>query len=690
MSNTRLSKIQKSIADCSEGAAAFKSCSSGIGDTFSSNASVYVRDGYTRSNYEAVRPNERVPVEFLESLSFCNDAYYSVAIVRNVIDLMSDFCVKGIDWVHPNRNVQAFYKEWGNTCDWKNVSERFCNYLFRLANTAVIPELSVIPLSIADQWKRTRGSEFKNVKVKKREIPSSYSFLDVTALQEELSPEALSFGQRVFRVNNSGGLISSFSNYNVTFRSQKASSFSGKLYQSLPKHLRDRISENNGNLTLVDGTDIYLYHYRKDDWDTWARPIILSIAEPLIMLKKMHLADMSALDGVISNVRLWKIGYIDQTNVLNSIIPSADMLTKFSNLLKQNLAGGVLDIVWGPDLDFKESSSNSHHFLFPDKYSQLMSEIYDGLGVNPSLAGGSAAGSTGMTNNAISMKVLVERLSYVRNKLREFWMRESVKVQKAMGFSSPAILQFDDAIFSDEISYKKLLIELYDRDIISQEGLRDEFNIIDPIESKRVLREVKRRTKEVIPPKASPFHDPMIKTKLMSDLVKGGGMDGDELNVDVKKEDVVTKDPGGRPIGKKDSIKRDPKKVSPKKAFAGDFLEMQVWAREALDSISNIVGDAYLQEKSKANFRQLNDEEAQEYEDFKLSILMGLKPFSNIDINSIQNAVANIKPTAIERQIRDTLLAELPSKINRSITMDDKRIAASAAYAMSVLSENDV
>ena len=87
MSNTRLTKIQKSVADCSAGASAFKSCSAGVGDTFSSNASVYVRNEYNRSNYENVRPGERVPIEFLESLSFCNESYYSVAIVRNVIDL---------------------------------------------------------------------------------------------------------------------------------------------------------------------------------------------------------------------------------------------------------------------------------------------------------------------------------------------------------------------------------------------------------------------------------------------------------------------------------------------------------------------------------------------------------------------------------------------------------------------------
>lgn len=688
MSHKNIDFINKSIAAAAEGATAFKGCSSGISNTFSANASVLVRPEYNRVNYENVRPGERVPVEFLESLSFCNEAYYSVSIVRNVVDLMADFCTKGIDWAHPNRSVQNFYKEWFNSVNGRDVSERFCNYLFRLANIAVVPEKSRIPASIADQWKKTKGAEFKNIKVNKMEIPSAYSFLDVTALQEEITPVSVNSGKRMFKVSSSGGLISSFTNYSLTFRAQNSNSFSGRLYQSLPQFLKNRVAENKGNLVLTDGEDVFIYHYRKDDWDTWARPIIMSIAEPLIMLKKMHLADMSALDGVISNVRLWKIGYLDTNNILNSIIPSPDMLTKFSNLLRNNIAGGVLDIVWGPDLDFKESSSTTHQFLFPDKYSQVMSEIHDGLGVNPSLAGGSTTVGGGKENSAISMKVLVERLNYVRSKLKDFWMKESVKIQKAMGFSSPAILQFDDAIFSDEISYKKLLIELYDRDIISQEGLREEFNIIDPIESKRVLREARRREKETIPPKASPYHDPMIKTKLMSDLVKTGNMDGDELNVDVKKSDVFSKDAGGRPVGVKDSIKRKTKKSSTtKKTFAADFLETQVWAKEALDKISSIIGDAYLEEKGKANFRQLNDDEVSEFEDLKLTVLMPIKAFSNIDTTVITGAMANIRPTVIERKIRDSLLEALPSKINRPITIDDKRIATAAAYAISVLSD---
>jgi len=683
-----LIKLNKAVAAYSSAGRAFKGCSTGLNDTFSAKASVSVRNEYTKTNYSAARPSERVPTDFLEVLSFCNESYYNVDIVRNVIDLMADFCVKGIDWAHSNKGVQAFYREWFNTVHGKDVSERFCNYLFRLGNLAVMPERSKISEEIADSWKKTKGQEFKSIKTKNLEIPSGYTFLDVTALQEDITPANISSGERLFRVGAAGGLISTFTNYNLTFRSQNGSSFSGRLYQSLPNKLKSRVAESNGNLILKDGEDIFLYHYRKDDWDTWSRPIILCIAEPLIMLKKMHLADMSALDGVISNVRLWKLGYIDTTNIVNSIIPTPEMLEYFSNMLLNNISGGVLDVVWGPALELIESASTAHHFLFSEKYTQVMNEIYDGLGINPSMAGGSGAGNSGMTNNAISMKVLVERLAYVRNKLIDFWTRESRIIQKAMGFSTPAKIQFDDAIFSDEISYKKLLIELWDRDIISVEAIREEFNFIDSIESSRILKETKRRKKGTIPPKASTFHDPMVKDKLVSDLVKTGNMDGDEMGVDVKKDDVFSKNAGGRPVGVKDTIKRDPKKVSTRKVVAS-FMETQVWAREALDKITEVIGGPYLEEKSKANFRQLSDEESNQFEDLKLSILMGISPFSSVNQETIEKSISNIKVSTVERGIRDALLFSLSQKIKRPQTMDDKRIASAAAYAISVLSEQE-
>lgn len=688
MTEKSVAVIKKAMENAATKACAFNTCAPGVANsfTYSSVASVSTRSEYTRDNYYNIRQSERVPKSFVDSLIFCNESYYNVSIVRNIVDLMSDFCKKGLDWNHKNKSVQSFYRSWYAKISGDHVSERFCNYLIRLGNLCIVPETSKIPQDIASEWKKARGSEFKNIRVRDLSIPSGYNFIDVTALTEELN-STRTMGNRSFKLNGNGGLVNNFGHYTVDYRKQSGQNFSSRLYQSLPLEIRRKITETNGSISLEEGKDVILYHYRKDDWDTWARPIILSIAEPLIMLQKMHLADASALDGVISGVRLWRVGYIDQTNILNSIIPEPYMLEQIRNMIRTNASGGVLDIVWGPDLDFKESSSTAYEFLYPEKYTQIMSEIYDGFGVNPSLAGGLSSSKGALGNSAISMKVLVERLAYIREKLTDFWMSEARKVQKAMGFSSPAVISFDDAIFSDEISYKKLLIELYDRDVISLEGLREEFNYIDPIESSRIYKEEKRRKGGKILPKASPYHDPMVKDKLVSDLIKSGNMDGEEFNIDVKKEDVFSKDKGGRPVGVKDSIKRDPKSAKPKRTFAAEFLEMNVWAKESLDKISEAVGSNYLSELNKKNFRQLNTQETEDFEDLKLSVLCSIEPYSEIDNETIFKNVGNIKNISFEKSIKVALLGELSQKMNRTPTIDDSRIASAAAYCMSKMTE---
>ena len=49
--------------------------------------------------------------------------------------------------------------------------------------------------------------------------------------------------------------------------------------------------------------------------------------------------------------------------------------------------GGTMDLVWGPDLDFKESNSQVYKFLGSEKYQPLLTSIYAGLGIPPTLTG---------------------------------------------------------------------------------------------------------------------------------------------------------------------------------------------------------------------------------------------------------------------------------------------------------------
>jgi hypothetical protein len=132
--------------------------------------------------------------------------------------------------------------------------------------------------------------------------------------------------------------------------------------------------------------------------------------------EKMKLADLAALDGAISQIRLWRVGSLD-----HKIIPKQDVIKKLRDILASNTGGGTMDLIWGPELDFKESQSQVYKFLGSEKYQPVLTSIYAGLGIPPTLTGASTGG--GYTNNYVSLKTLIERLEYGRQLLTQFWQK---------------------------------------------------------------------------------------------------------------------------------------------------------------------------------------------------------------------------------------------------------------------------
>ena len=193
------------------------------------------------------------------------------------------------------------------------------------------------------------------------------------------------------------------------------------------------------------------------------------------------------------------------------ILPNKSAINKLRDILASNVGGGTMELVWGPELSFQESSSDVYKFLGSEKYNSVLNSIYAGLGVPPTLTGMATNGG-GFTNNFISLKTLLERLQYGRDFLKKFWEKEIEIVRKAMGFRYKAHIQFDQMTLSDEAATKNLLIQLADRDIISHETLLERFKEIPQVENIRMKRELRKRD-SIGPEKAGPFHPPPAPDK---------------------------------------------------------------------------------------------------------------------------------------------------------------------------------
>ena len=391
-------------------------------DNIDTNTSV--RNQFSREDYEYFRPDETVPKKQKEVIAYCMQAYKKVGLIRNVIDLMADFGSQGVKIVHPNPRIQKFFRGWFKRVGGSEVSERFLNLLYRAGN--VITKRSTIKITLADvkDMQNTTGDNVlvpdmeKVVPLKplKKVIPGRYDFLSPLSL-EVIGGELSQFvGTPEYAIKISPKLKRAITNPKTEAEKE--------LIKRIPEEILNAI-KNNQKVVPLDSKKLRVYHYKKDDWQVWADPMVYAILDDLMLLEKMKLADLAALDGAISQVRLWRLGSLE-----HEIFPTDAAVSKLAEILMSNPGGGAFDLIWGPELDFKESGTNVHQFLGSAKYDPVLNGIYAGLGVPPTLTG--AATASGFTNNYISLKTLVQRLEYGRNILRDFWEKELNLVQKAM------------------------------------------------------------------------------------------------------------------------------------------------------------------------------------------------------------------------------------------------------------------
>ena len=590
-----------------------------------------VKPGFTRNDYYAFRPEEQIPTRSKSIIKMCMEAYDKVGIVRNIIDLMGDCGCQGINIVHENKSVEKFYQQWFKKVDGKERSERFLNNLYRTGNVFVYKSHANISEDIVTYIKSLAQDIVVEIPtIKKNVIPWRYNFFNPLTIDMKDGVVSLFLGKQNYQLSSD----SFFDNF-------KDGTIPVKVLETLPTNIKNSIKSNNRKIDL-DPEKLSVFYYKKDDWQQWANPLVYAILDDIVMLEKMKLADLAALDGAISNIRLWTLGSFE-----HKVLPTKEGVNKLRNILASNTGGGCMELVYGPELKFTESNSQVYKFLGAEKYQNVLNSIFAGLGVPPTLTGMSGQGG-GFTNNFISLKTLVERLQYGRDQLTKFWEKELEDIRKSMGFRKSAHVIYDQMSLSDESSEKNLLIQLADRDIISHETVLERFKEVPNVEKVRLQREAKSREDEKLPPKASPFHNANQQID-MEKIEKQG-----EINKDIQeskpetglKSSPAAKKDNGRPPNKLDEGPRK-KRVDTPKSTPG-VAELFMWVTSAFDHTSILI-DGYLSNKGKANMRQLTKAEAQEFEQLRLATLLNLTPMCDINDGSIYKAISEkFKPIPSE------------------------------------------
>ena len=673
-----------------------------------------VRDEMNRGDYDYFRPSEAIPREKRAIIFQCMEAYRHVGVVRNVIDLMGDFGTQGVQLVHPNRQIQKFFRAWFKRVNGVERSERFLNILYRAGNVFCKRTMAKISQAHEQKLRALAASDIPDDKlsadveydpgmeVTPRTIPIRYDILNPLLINPVGGELSQFVGSALYGVTITSGL-------RKAIVSPKDSA-EQTLVDSLPTDIVGLVKAGKKAIPLDPGK-LRVFFYKKDDWDSLADPMTYAILDDLKLLEKMKLADLAALDGAISQVRVWKLGSLE-TNP--PIFPTDAAVSKLSDILLSNTGGGAFDLIWGPELSVENYETNVHQFLGAAKYEPVWNSIYAGLGVPPTLTGTGKAG--GMTNNYISLKTLVQRLEYGRSLLRQFWEYEIELVRKAMGFRFAAELRFDRMVLSDEAAEKALLIQAIDRNLCSFDTFVERFGESPDLERLRLKRDERERKSGALVDKGGPWNDPekmyqLTKLALTRTLITPAeaGIDVEEhykkepflMTLDVQKSKVSAAPSGGggsppsnsgsgtpgRPKNSGDAVgqprKRNPKALGEFADDSSKLLTNMMWAKSAQQEISEIITPALLAHYGKKDTRALSDKEFENVEHIKFCVLAKLTPFSEVTQASIKDIVD--QPILLDQSysiLQDKFVQKVTSMHGRAPTAEEGRTIKALTCAL--------
>lgn len=625
---------------------------------------ISVRPPFSRKHYERFRPGESTPVTPTEIMEACRDAYESVGLIRSVIDLMTEIAIEGIELVCEDKDTENFFSNWFERVNIPERAERFSNYYLVEGNVAVRRKIGNIETSEVRKMKKSAARKNRK-KTEPGKIPLEYVFYDPQSLTLIGGDLAIFSGIKKWGVNIP----------TVELRKLiKLYKEDPSLKKELPKEMIEllegysgkNISRRGSVVMPIPEGKIHVSHYKKKDSEIWAKSFIYSILHDVTYNEKLRLAKISALDSWYNAVRIWKLG-----DHKEEILPDVGSISKLAAIL-ENHSGGNLDIIWDSMLEYEQ-------FFPPIEKLENFTENYEsmllGLGIHKSLIGG-ADNMSGTADAFTGLRNMMKRIDAVRRAITT-WLQEEVQIiSDNLGFKTVPLVKFSINNLFDQTAYFRLLVDLNDRNIISNRTVIDKIGEMWDIEQSRISDEIGFRKSGDMTPKYSPFIQsevPDSNFKKQKEMQRMSNVQTTKKNTNQPSQPKNEEPdrPMGRPPGSKDSIKRNRKFKS--KAFS------IILADRIQDNIDPIIDKHYLVYNNLKNKRELSSGQRKELDRIKLQILSCVNDEqinSYEDIEGILNRANNHSSSSFIERFDENL-----SKAGLNLTQEEIKTVKSITFA---------
>lgn len=377
-----------------------------------------------------------------DAIVLCQKAYFNIAIVRSIIDLMTEFSVGDIYFEEGNQASRGFFKAWWDQINGKGFMDKFFREYYRSGNDFIVRYDDVVQPGDIKKIVQTYGFKvakgLSELEVEPAQLPSRY---------EILNPADILFaGQISF---NMGRYYKRISDYELARLRNPKTDEDVAVLKALPPDVRKQIQNKSVGVVnmLLDPARVTAIFYKKQDYEPFAAPMIHPVLEDLnfkLELKKLDAAIARTQQQVILLVTT---GAEPDKGGINP-----DNIRAFQTLLQNESVGRVLVADYTTTAQF--IIPNIGEILTPQKYEQLDKDI--NIGLNNILIGGEK-----FANQSAKVEVFLARLKHGRDVfVREFLIPEIRRISKSIGFKSYPTPYFDEITLDNNDVRDRIYVQM--------------------------------------------------------------------------------------------------------------------------------------------------------------------------------------------------------------------------------------
>lgn len=367
-------------------------------------------------------------------------AYFNFPIVRNIIDMMTEFSSSKIYLTGGNKKSRDFFGSYFNAINLDSFQDKFFREYYRSGNVFIYPYNSTLTKNDINSW------------VKQFEVSSAISSLSIPLKYILLNPADISVnGGSSFLTPMYFKMLNSFEV--GVLKSPKTES--DKLIRdSMPDSVKKQlVSGATAQIMMpLDPNSIYTVFYKKQDYEPLAIPMVYPVLDDLEWKSELKKIDKTISRTVQQAILLITVGF---ENKNGEYIVDPGMISKIQEIFTNESVGRVLVNDFTTKAEFVIPQIGD--ILDPKKYEIVNEDIRNGL--NDILMGGTSGEK--FANQSIKVKLFIGRLTQAREIfINDFLMPEIRRISDILGFKAYPTPKFEDIDLEDSVEWVRAVTRL--------------------------------------------------------------------------------------------------------------------------------------------------------------------------------------------------------------------------------------